>query len=286
MRGVVKSGKLSNNKYALIGAGHMGGALLRGWINKGSKANISAKDILVIDPAPGEAAKRALSAGIRFSASLTKGSASGLQMCLIAVKPQSFSEVGAQLARALPMDCLVISIMAGINMEALRAVFSTRPIIRAMPNLPASFGSGITAYFGGQGVESKHYRLAESALAAVGEVVRVENEKEIDMVTAISGSGPAYYFYLTEILRASGEKLGLSPELAAKLARQTAIGSGVVLQKSNKTAADLRKSVTSPAGTTEAALDVLMNTDGLPDLMDKAVKAAFVRANELAKTKD
>ena len=282
MRSVVKSGKLSNNKYALIGAGHMGGALLRGWLSQ-EQNQLTAKNILVIDPSPGEAAKRAIKAGVRFSANLTKGSASGLRLCLLAVKPQIFSDVGPKLAKVLPMDCLVVSIMAGINMEMLRDVFSTRPIIRAMPNLPAAYGAGMTAYYGDESVSEAEFNLAETALAASGMVEKLSSEQDIDIVTAISGSGPAYYFYLTELLRETGEELGLSPELAAKLARQTAIGSGVILERSNKSAADLRQSVTSPGGTTEAALEVLMKKQALPEIIKQAIKAAYNRSQDLGK---
>jgi len=283
MSSVVKQGRLSNNTYALIGAGNMGGALLSGWLaERGSKA-LKAQEILVIDPAPGQAAERALKLGVKFSATLTRGSASGLKMCLLAIKPQSFAQIGPSLADALPKDTLVVSIMAGINLHGLTEVFGERPIIRAMPNLPAAYRAGITGYVCGAGVTSAHRDIAEARLRAGGKVVRVDSEREIDMVTAISGSGPGYVFYLTEILAAAGENLGLSPELAGELARQTVIGSGTVLARSTDSASDLRKSVTSPGGTTEAAMDVLMARDGLPKLMGDAVKAAYKKSQDLGK---
>lgn len=283
MNSVVKHGRLSNNTHALIGAGNMGGALLSGWLSaKGAKA-LQAQEILVIDPSPGHAAERALKLGVKFSAKLTKGAASGLKMCLLAIKPQLFEQVGSSLADALPKDTLVVSIMAGISLHKLSEVFGDRPIIRAMPNLPAAYGAGITGYVCGEGVTQAHRDIAEPRLRASGKVVRVDSEREIDMVTAISGSGPGYVFYLTEILAAAGENLGLKPELAKELARQTVIGSGTVLARSSETVADLRKSVTSPGGTTEAALDVLMVKDGLPKLMGEAVKAAYKKAQDLGK---
>ncbi len=283
MTSVVKSGKLSNNAYALIGAGHMGGALLRGWLRAGDGRTIQAHNILVIDPAPGEAAKRALTHGVKFSARLTKGAASGLKMCLLAIKPQNFAEVGQQLAKVLPMDCLVISIMAGINLQRLSNVFGRRPIVRAMPNLPAAYGAGMTAYVCGSYVSKAQISLVEEGLAAGGKVVRVTSEDEIDMVTALSGSGPAYHFYMTEVMAEIGQKLGLSSELAKALARQTAVGAGVVLEKSSRPVSELRKSVTSPGGTTEAALKILKQEGGLTDLMSKAMHAAYKRSQDLGK---
>jgi len=284
MRSVVKHGKLSSNTHALIGAGNMGGALLSGWLSDQGDGALQAHEILVIDPAPGQAAERALRLGVKFSARLTKGAASGLKMCLLAIKPQSFAEVGPGLANTLPKDTLVVSIMAGINLYGLGEIFGDRPIIRAMPNLPAAYGAGFTAYVGSENATKEHLASAELRLKAGGKVVQLDNERQIDMVTAVSGSGPGYVFYMTEALAAAGEKLGLSAELANDLARQTVIGSGIVLTHSSDSAEVLRKSVTSPAGTTEAALDVLMNKDGLAKLMRDAVKAAYNRSRDLGKT--
>ncbi len=287
MNSFVKSGKLSTNTHALIGAGNMGGALLSGWLsakdNQGVAKALQANEILVIDPAPGQAAARALRLGVKFSARLTKGAASGLKMCLLAIKPQLFTKVGPELAEALPKDVLVVSIMAGIKLKGLTDVFGDRPIIRAMPNLPAAYGVGITGYVCGEGVTQAHREFAEPRLRAIGKVVQVESEDEIDMLTAVSGSGPGYVFYMTEVLAEAGVSLGLRPELAAELARQTMIGSGVVLARSPETSENLRISVTSPGGTTEAALDVLMAKDGLPKLMSKAVKAAYQKSRDLGK---
>ena len=284
MGSVVKDGRLSSNTHALIGAGNMGGALLSGWLSDENRNSLSAREILVIDPAPGQAAKRALELGVKFSAHLTKGSASGLKMCLLAIKPQMFKSVSEALADVLPKDTLVVSIMAGINLGKLGQVFGGRPIIRAMPNLPAAYGAGITCYVCSDNVNDQHIDLAEPRLKAGGVVRRVKTEREIDMVTAISGSGPGYVFYLTEILAAAGENLGLEKVLAAELARQTVIGSGVVLDNSTETASELRKSVASPGGTTEAALNVLMDSDGLPRLLSDAIKAAYNRSRDLGKT--
>ncbi len=272
--------KFSSTTHALIGAGHMGGALLSGWIDE-SKAALKPEQILIIDPAPGEAAKKALDLGAKFSNRLTKGAASGLKICLLAIKPQLFAQLGPDLAKALPKDVLIISIMAGITLEKLDETLPLRPLIRAMPNAPCAYGMGITAYIGSENVTVQHIELAEICLKAGGKVVKLESERQIDMVTAVSGSGPAYVFYLTEALEAAGIKLGLPSGLARDLARQTVAGSGFMLEHSDKDAAELRRAVTSKGGTTQAALEVLMSEDGLASIMRTAVKAAYQRSREL-----
>jgi pyrroline-5-carboxylate reductase len=273
--------KTSTPTHVLIGAGHMGGALLSGWLSGRGAGKIDPQDILIIDPSPGEAAKNALELGARFATKLTSGAASGLKLCLLAIKPQLFEKIGAELAEALPEDVLIVSIMAGIDLENLNRVFSQRPLVRAMPNTPAAYGQGITAYICSENVSPEQQALAELRLKAGGKVVPLSTERQIDMVTALSGSGPAYVFYLTETLEAAGKKLGLPDDIARELARQTVIGSGVMLDKSDREASDLRKAVTSPGGTTEAALEVLSAEDGLAALMRRAVKAAHVRSREL-----
>jgi len=273
--------KLSSTTHALIGAGHMGGALLNGWLSATGAAKLEPQQILVIDPSPGEAATNAFKLGTKFAKKLTKGSASGLKLCLLAIKPQLFSKVGPDLAKTLPRDALIVSIMAGIGIDELTDVFAPRPIIRCMPNTPGAIGQGITAYITGPDVSAAQIKMAEQRLKAAGEVVRVETEKKIDMVTALSGSGPAYVFHLAETMKAAGMKLGLSEDLAKALARQTVIGSGAMLDATSDSAADLRKAVTSPKGTTEAALKVLMARNGLEKLMQKAIKKAYDRSREL-----
>ncbi|RZV42559.1 MAG: pyrroline-5-carboxylate reductase [Acidimicrobiales bacterium] len=273
--------KLSTTTHALIGAGHMGGALLNGWLSAKGAARLDPSQILVIDPSPGEAATNAFKLGTKFAKSLTRGSASGIQLCLLAIKPQLFAKVGPDLAKALPRDALIVSIMAGISIDELIDVFSTRPIIRCMPNTPGAIGQGITAFMTGPDVTAKHVKMAELRLKAAGEVVRVDNERQIDMVTALSGSGPAYVFYLAEAMKAAGIKLGLPEDLAKALARQTVIGSGAMLAASSESAASLREAVTSPGGTTEAALEILMADDGLVKLMRNAITKAYDRSREL-----
>jgi pyrroline-5-carboxylate reductase len=273
--------KLSTTTHALIGAGHMGGALLNGWLSAKGNARLEPQQILVIDPSPGEAATNAFKLGTKFAKNLTKGSASGLKLCLLAIKPQLFSKLGKDLAEALPKDALIVSIMAGISIEELTNVFAPRPIIRCMPNTPGAIGQGITAYMTGPDVSVSHIKMAEQRLKAAGEVVRVDTERQIDMVTALSGSGPAYVFHLTEAMIAAGMQLGLPEDLSKALARQTVIGSGAMLASSPETAADLRKAVTSPGGTTEAALEVLMADNGMVKLMRNAIMKAYNRSREL-----
>lgn len=273
--------KLSSNSHALIGAGHMGGALLNGWLKASGALKLGPKEILVIDPSPGEAATRAMHLGTKFASKLTKGSASGIKFCLLAIKPQLFEKVGPDLAKALPKDALIVSIMAGIGLDQLTEMFAPRPIIRAMPNTPGAIGEGITAYITGSGVTNAHIKLAEQRLKATGQVVRVETERQIDMVTALSGSGPAYVFYLAETMKAAGVHLGLPEELSKALARQTVIGSGAMLSRTDQSAAELRKAVTSPGGTTEAALKLLMADDGMAKLMRAAIVEAYNRSREL-----
>lgn len=285
-------GKMSNSTQALIGAGHMGGALLDGWLANKNTVNeehaLSPSQILVIDPNPGDAAKRALEVGVNFANTLTSGSASGLKACLLAIKPQLFSKIGADIANALPSDCVVISIMAGIDLAGLEAVFGARPIVRTMPNMPAAYGAGITAYVGNRHANEQHLALAEARLQVGGKTIALSGEAQIDMVTALSGSGPAYVFYLCEAMTEAGVKLGLPQDMAAQLARQTIIGSGIVLENSEKKAADLRASVTSKGGTTAAALDVLMGRDdanhNLDTVMTQAMGKAFARAKELGQS--
>lgn len=273
--------KVSTSTHALIGAGHMGGALLSGWIGEHGLKNVKASEILIIDPRLSEAAQKALGMGAKFTDRLTKGSASGLKLCLLAIKPQLFAELGPAIASALPKETLVISIMAGIGLQELADVFEARPIVRAMPNTPALYGMGITAYVGAAGVTQQHREMTEACLSPAGKVVRLDNERQIDMVTAISGSGPAYVFHLTEALEGAGIQLGLPEKLAKELARQTVAGSGVMLSVSDKDASVLRQNVTSKGGTTQAALEVLMAEDGLPSILRKAVQAAYVRSREL-----
>ncbi len=263
------------SKILLIGAGRMGGALATGWVSSG----INPFDIIIIDPRPGDDAKALISMGVTHFTNSESAKLDGVSAVILAVKPQMFDALSGDIARALPPDCVVISVMAGTAMHNLESAFAPRDIVRAMPNTPASIGKGLTAFFASSGEAAA--QLTRRLLAPSGTVIQVDKEVLIDVVTAVSGSGPAYVFHMVEALEAAAINAGLPEDLAAIAARQTIIGSGALLDDSRDSAAQLRVAVTSPNGTTEAGLNVLMGEDGLPPLMRKTVMAAFNRAKEL-----
>ncbi|MDE2385533.1 MAG: pyrroline-5-carboxylate reductase [Alphaproteobacteria bacterium] len=262
----------------LAGCGKMGGAMLEGWL----KSGVSPKQIVAIDPKPPQEVLAVLQRhGIRHNPPFA--SISGAEVLVIAVKPQVMGDVLPGLASLMSSKPVIISIAAGTTIATFEKAFGAdAAVVRCMPNTPAAIGRGITGMVGNAHATPSQMALAETLLASTGEVVRVANESQIDFVTAVSGSGPAYVFLLAEAMAAAGEKLGLAPELAMKLARATVSGSGELLHQSKEPAATLRQNVTSPNGTTYAALQVLMAADGIQPLMDKAVAAAARRAKELA----
>ena len=264
--------------YLVIGAGKMGGALLQGWLDSGT---VKAKQLIILDPTPGEAARAAIKNGALHLKEPSKKLAA-VDFALLGIKPQMFTKLAPPIAKHLPDGALVISILAGTSLAALEQTFSAQKLIRTMPNTPASIGKGITAYTAGKDVSDAQTSMTETLLSAGGPVHRVETEQMIDMVTAVSGSGPAYIFHLTEALEAAALKIGLPADLATALARQTVIGSAALMDESGISATQLRQNVTSPNGTTQAALDVLMGSEGLPSLMRETVQAALKRAKELA----
>lgn len=267
------------NPLILIGAGKMGGALLAGWLEHG----VEPRSIVVSDPNVSEdIMSEFLDRGIRFIES--NNSELHPTALLFAVKPQIMAEVLKQNARFVKPETLVISIAAGTPIVAFESAFGEIPVIRAMPNTPAQVQRGITAVFGNGRILDAHKDLAETLLKAVGQVVWLNNESQIDLATAISGSGPAYVFHLTECLAEAAREVGLPAEVAEELAMHTVSGAGELMSKSNLQPEELRRNVTSPGGTTEAALKVLMASDGMQDLMVRAVKEAVTRANELGKT--
>ena len=264
----------------LAGAGNMGYALLSGWLEGG----LDPARIVVQEPAPQPHIRQALEArGIPVHAevaSLPEPPA----VLLVAVKPQAMDEVLPQLATLVGRGTVVVSIAAGRQIAGLAAHLPEgTAIVRAMPNTPASVGRGITVAVGNAHVTAAQRDACDRLLRAVGEVAWIDDEGLMDAVTAVSGSGPAYVFHLAECLAQAGVAAGLAPELAQKLARWTVAGAGELLHRSDLDAATLRRNVTSPAGTTAAALEVLMADDGLAELMRKAVAAAARRSRELAK---
>jgi pyrroline-5-carboxylate reductase len=260
----------------LAGAGKMGGAMLRAWLDRGLPPGA----ISVMDPEPSEAiAKLATDSGFTLNPPTTTAP----QVLVLAIKPQALDEAASLAALAGPKT-LVIAILAGKTIANIRARLpDAGAIVRAMPNLPAAVGRGVTGLAAEPGASTAQRAMAESLMAATGTVVFVDDERLIDAVTAISGSGPAYVFYLAECLAEAGAALGLPADVAARLARATVEGAGELLfQSGSQTPAQLRESVTSRGGTTAAALEVLMGEDGLAPLIARAARAALRRAEALS----
>ena len=260
----------------LAGAGKMGGAMLSGWLAQG----LDARHVAVIEPHPSDEIKALLKNGIRLNPK--PQDAGDVATLVVALKPQTFGEAGAMLKTFAGSSTLVVSIMAGITMASLEAACGGS-MVRAMPNTPAAIGRGITVAVAAKDVSAAQRETADSLLRATGSVEWVTDEGLIDAVTAVSGSGPAYVFLLAEELARAGVAAGLPEALATKLARETVSGAGELLHRSELPAATLRQNVTSPAGTTAAALEVLMGKDGLQSLLTRAVAAATKRSKELAK---
>jgi len=258
----------------LAGAGKMGGAMLSGWLAGG----LDAKRVVVVEPHPSDEIKALAAKGVR----LNPKDAAAAETLVMAVKPQTFREAGPMLKPFVGAATLVVSIMAGTRISALEEVCGGS-VVRAMPNTPAAIGRGITVAVPAKSVSAAQRATADALLRATGSVEWVEDEGLIDAVTAVSGSGPAYVFLLAEELARAGVEAGLPAELASKLARETVAGSGELLHRSDQPAATLRQNVTSPGGTTAAALEVLMANDGLQPLMIRAIAAATKRSIELAK---
>jgi pyrroline-5-carboxylate reductase len=261
---------------ALAGAGKMGGAMLTGWLAQG----LDAKRVVVIEPQPSAEINALAAKGIRLNPSA--GDAGAVDTLVVAVKPQSFREAGGALKQFVGSSTLVVSIMAGTTIAALEEVCGGM-VVRAMPNTPAAIGRGITVAVAAKNVSAAQRTTADALLRATGSVEWVDDESLMDAVTAVSGSGPAYVFLLAEQLARAGVEAGLPAELATKLARETVAGSGELLHRSELASATLRQNVTSPGGTTAAALEVLMGEGGMQQLLIRAVAAATKRSKELAK---
>jgi pyrroline-5-carboxylate reductase len=260
----------------LAGAGKMGGALLAGWLARG----LDACDVAVVEPHPtGEIA--ALTArGVRINPpSQDVGAVAAL---VVAVKPQTFREAGPALRPFVGAGTLVLSIMAGTTIADIAKVCGGS-VVRAMPNTPAAIGRGITVAVPASTVSAGQRAMADALLRATGAVEWIDDEALMDAVTAVSGSGPAYVFLLAEELARAGVEAGLPVALATTLARETVSGSGELLHRSELGSATLRQNVTSPGGTTAAALEVLMGADGMQSLLTRAVAAATERSKQLAK---
>lgn len=265
---------VASKGLVLLGCGKMGSAMLEGWLNDG----LPAGSVYVLDPYPSDWLK---GTGVHINTDLPADPA----IVLVAVKPQMMGEALPTLAAMGNGETVFVSVAAGTPIAQFEAVLGGQtPIVRAMPNTPAAIGRGITAIIGNSYVSAAALDLAEALLQAVGQVVRLETEDQIDAVTGVSGSGPAYVFHLIETLAKAGEAQGLSPELSMQLAKATVGGAGALAEAAAEDPAQLRVNVTSPNGTTQAALEVLMDEQsGFPTLLNKAVDAAVKRSKELAR---
>jgi len=256
----------------LLGCGKMGSAMLQGWLGDG----LPPASVWVIDPNPSDWLR---GTGVHINADLPATPA----IVLVAVKPQMMGDALPVMRDRGNGATLFVSVAAGTPIAAFeQALGGQTPIVRAMPNTPAAVGRGITAIIGNAHATPEQLDLADMLLQAVGQVVRLEDEGQMDAVTGLSGSGPAYVFHMIECMARAGEAQGLAPDLAMQLAQATVAGSGALAEAADETPAQLRQNVTSPNGTTQAGLEVLMDEDtGLPPLMVRTVAAAADRSREL-----
>jgi len=264
----------------LVGCGKMGGALLRGWLSRG----VPGKDVFVIDPAPRDLADvqaRGVSVLTSFAAlppDLKPG------MILLAIKPQFMDEALPAYRRFADQGAVFLSIAAGKTVAYLKEKLGPKAVvIRSMPNTPAAVGRGMSVILRDPKVAPATLDLCGQLLSAVGEIGWIDEEDQINAVTAVSGGGPAYVFLLIECLAEAGRAAGLPADLAMQLARETVVGSGELAHQSSETATQLRQAVMSPKGTTLEAINILMAPDGLQPLMNKAIAAATRRGREIAK---
>lgn len=257
----------------LLGCGKMGSAMLAGWLDGG----VPATSVWVLDPFPSD---WLTNTGVHVNAGVPDDPA----IALIAVKPQMMGDALPSMQALGNAQTLFVSVAAGTTIAKFEEVLGAQtPIVRAMPNTPAAIGRGISAIVGNTYATQAHLALADALLSAVGQVVHLENEGQIDAVTGVSGSGPAYVFHLIETLAAAGVAQGLPAQMAMRLAKATVAGAGALAEAADEDPSQLRVNVTSPNGTTQAALEVLMNPkDGFPPLVARAVKAATDRSKELA----
>ncbi|MEM9126813.1 MAG: pyrroline-5-carboxylate reductase [Pseudomonadota bacterium] len=265
--------RVTERGLVLLGCGKMGSAMLAGWLDHG----LPATSVWVIDPNPSDWVK---SIGVHLNTDLPTRPA----VVLVAVKPQMMGDALPSIQALGGGGSLFISVAAGTSIDSFESVLgSDTPIVRAMPNTPAAIRQGITALIANAQSSDDDVALAENLLSAIGQTVRLSKESQMDAVTGLSGSGPAYVFHLIETLAAAGEAQGLPHDLAMKLAKSTVAGAGALAVAADEEPSELRANVTSPNGTTQAALEVLMHQEqGFPDLLHRAVKAATERSRELS----
>jgi pyrroline-5-carboxylate reductase len=262
---------------ALVGAGKMGGAMLKGWLDRG----LDPKAVLVVDPSP-PADSAAYLASMRIKAVPAVPVGVSAKVVVVAVKPQIVVDVLPSLRALKGKDTVVLSIAAGTTLKNLKRGLGDAAIVRSIPNTPAQVGRGVTVAIASDKVDKSGRALVTELLEAIGAVIWVDREGLIDSATAVSGSGPAYVFYMVEALAAAAVAAGFDRDAAERLARATVTGAGELLYRSDLPAGTLRQNVTSPKGTTEAALKILMGKSGLTPLMKKAVAAAKKRSRELS----
>ena len=265
---------MAASPLVLIGAGHMGGALVEGWL----KASRSRKPVLV-DPKPSERVSAWAEAG-RIRLNTAPQPAGTL---VLAVKPQLFRSLAAEIEAWVGPDTLILSVMAGIRIDTLAKTFDTHRIVRVMPNTPAAIGQGVALLAAGSGADEADIETSRTLLASTGQVEGPMSEDLLSAATGLSGSGPAYVFLLAEALAGAGEAEGLEPELAERLAIHTIAGAAALMANAEESPRELRRAVTSPKGVTAAALDVLMDDNGLPSLFRKALRAATIRERALSR---
>lgn len=266
--------RVAEQGLVLLGCGKMGSAMLAGWLEHG----LPPASVWVIDPHPSDWLK---AQGVNINTPLPEAPA----VVLVAVKPQMMGEALPAIQALGGGSSLFISVAAGTSIATFESILgSDTPIIRAMPNTPAAIRQGITALIGNSNASPDDLTLAENLLSAIGETVLLTDEAQMDAVTGLSGSGPAYVFHLIETLAKAGEAHGLPHDLAMKLAKSTVAGAGALAKAADEDPSQLRINVTSPNGTTQAALEVLMHEErGFPDLLHRAVKAATERSKELSR---
>ncbi|WP_416427350.1 pyrroline-5-carboxylate reductase [Pseudomonas sp. App30] len=267
---------MSKTRIAFIGAGNMAASLIGGLRAQGLEAQqIRASD-------PGEETRARISAEHGIETFADNGQAvAGADVVVLAVKPQAMKAVCEALRPSLAPNQVVVSIAAGITCASMTQWLGQQPIVRCMPNTPALLRQGVSGLYATAQVTEQQRQQAEALLSAVGIALWLDDEQQLDAVTAVSGSGPAYFFLLIEAMTAAGEKLGLPRETAAKLTLQTALGAAHMAVSSDVDAAELRRRVTSPAGTTEAAIKSFQ-AGGFEALVEKALGAAAHRSAEMA----
>ncbi|GGH34375.1 pyrroline-5-carboxylate reductase [Cribrihabitans marinus] len=265
---------IADRGLVLLGCGKMGSAMLAGWLEGG----LPPRSVWVVDPAPSDWLR---GTGVNLNADLPETPA----IVLVAVKPQMMGEALPGHSALGGGGTLFVSVAAGTSIATYESLLGAgTPVVRAMPNTPAAIGRGITALIGNAATGEADLARAEALLSAVGQTVRLQDESQMDAVTGVSGSGPAYVFHLIETLAAAGAAQGLPEDLAMRLARATVAGAGALAEAADETPGELRVNVTSPNGTTQAALEVLMDEKtGFPALLARAVAAATERSKELSR---